>query len=166
MSHNEHEIPEVKKLAPSLGADVLSFKKLNHRARDPYADRDEVDPGQGTDYLPQDGRYWRFRMDPRTGTPRRVRRNPCRQLWTNPSIHWDGTVCCCAYDPREKYALGSVAQRDFREIWRGEAYRGLRRRFRSDWNEISLCADCSYAYKGGDCSRETIAEAIFYSPPI
>jgi radical SAM protein with 4Fe4S-binding SPASM domain len=162
MAHNEHEIPLVRDLAPRTGADVLSFKKLNPRAMDPYGDREEADPGGGAGYLPTDTRYWRFTLDARTGMRRRLRHNPCRQLWTAPVIHWDGTVCPCAFDPREKYTLGSLQSHSFREIWQGAAYQHLRRRFRSGWQQVPLCADCSYAYKGGDCSRETIADAIFY----
>jgi radical SAM protein with 4Fe4S-binding SPASM domain len=165
MGHNEHEIPQVRELAPRSGADVLSFKTLNPRSMDPYGDREEADPGRGTSYLPEDTRYWRFVPDPGTRARQRLQRNPCRHLWTTPVIHWDGTVCPCAFDPREKYVLGSVRNQSFRAIWRGEAYQRLRRRFRSGWQEIPLCTDCTYAYKGGDCSRETIAEATFYDRP-
>jgi len=162
MAHNEHEIPQVKELAPRLGADVLSFKTLNPRSMDPYGDREDADPGGGFGYLPRSQRYWRFTPDPRTGARQRLRHNPCRHLWTAPVIHWDGTVCPCAFDPREKYALGSLRNQSLAEIWQGEAYRRLRSRFRSAWQDIPLCSDCTYAYKGGDCSRETVAEAIFY----
>jgi len=163
MAHNEHEIPQVKELAPRLGADVLSFKTLNPRSMDPYGDREDADPGGGFGYLPRSQRYWRFTPDPRTGARQRLRHNPCRHLWTAPVIHWDGTVCPCAFDPREKYALGSLRNQSLAEIWQGEAYRRLRSRFRSAWQDIPLCSDCTYAYKGGDCSRETVAEAIFYA---
>jgi radical SAM protein with 4Fe4S-binding SPASM domain len=165
MAHNEHEIPAVKELAPSLGADVLTFKTLNPRAMDPYGDREEEDPGKGAGYLPRNTKYWRFRPAADGRTPQRLRRNPCRHLWNHPTVHWDGTVCPCEYDPREKYPLGSMKNQNFREIWNGEAYRRLRGRFRSGWQEIPLCSDCSYAYQGGNCSRETIAEAVFYARP-
>jgi radical SAM protein with 4Fe4S-binding SPASM domain len=166
MAHNEHEIPLVKKLAPSLGADALTFKTVNPFLGDTYADREQAETERGLLYLPKDERYRRFKLDPRTGRPRRRRRNPCRQLWTTPSIHWDGTICPCTFDSRERYPLGNLNEQSFREIWQGEAYRELRRRFRSDRDRLELCADCTYAYEGGDCSRESIAEAIFYTPPI
>ena len=38
----------------------------------------------------------------------------------------------------------------------------MRRQFRDSWSRTPvLCADCSYAWEGGDCSHETIAELIF-----
>ncbi len=166
MAHNEHEIDQAKQLAPRYGADVLTFKTLNPCSMDPYGDRTEVDPGGGADYIPRSRRYQRFAPDPRTGTRRRLRRNPCRQLWTAPVVHWDGTVCPCFFDPREKYVLGSLQRQSFREIWQGEAYRSLRQRFRSAWQDIPLCSDCSYAYSGGACFRETVAEAVFYGPSL
>ncbi len=163
MAHNEHEIPQVRELAPRSGADVLSFKTLNPRSMDPYGDREEADPGGGASYLPEDKSYWRFAPDPRTGGRQRLRRNPCRQLWTAPVIHWNGTVCPCPFDPRERYVLGSLKDHSLRQIWQGEAYQCLRRRFRVNWEEIPLCTDCTYAYKGGDCSRETVAEVTTYA---
>jgi radical SAM protein with 4Fe4S-binding SPASM domain len=165
MAHNEYEIPLVKAMAPRLGANALTFKTLNPRAMDPYSDREESDPGAGSQYLPRDEKYWRFKPDSQRGAPERLRRNPCKHLWVMPTVHWDGTICACAFDPREQYPLGSLERQSFREIWQGEAYRQLRRGFRSGWQKVPLCADCSYAYKGGNCSRDTIAEAIFYDQP-
>ena len=38
----------------------------------------------------------------------------------------------------------------------------MRRQFRDDWTQMPRCGDCSYAWEGGTCSHETIAESIFY----
>lgn len=111
MAHNEHEIPRVKDLAPQLGANVLTFKTLNPRSMDPYGDRDEENPGKGTEYLPRNRDYWRFKPADGGAAPQRVRRNPCKQLWNCPTVHWDGTVCPCAFDPREKYPTGLATAR-------------------------------------------------------
>ncbi len=165
-AHNEHEIPQVKELVPRLGVDVLTLKTLNPFLGDPYADREEANLEEGASQVPESAKYRRFKPERDGEMPKRLRHSPCKHLWRNPSVHWDGTVCPCSFDPREKYSLGSLQSLSFREIWQGEAYRGLRRRFRFNWRAVPLCADCSYAYKGGDCSRDTIAEAIFYAPPF
>jgi radical SAM protein with 4Fe4S-binding SPASM domain len=77
-------------------------------------------------------------------------------------IHWDGTVVSCSFDPDEIYPLGNVREGSFRKIWKGEAYRNMRRQFRDNWSRMPRCGDCSYAWEGGSCSHEVIAESIFY----
>jgi radical SAM protein with 4Fe4S-binding SPASM domain len=85
-------------------------------------------------------------------------------LWNNPAIHWDGTVASCFFDYGEKRKLGNVQTETLTAIWRGAAYRQLRRTFRRDWEKLRLCRDCSNSFVGGDCSWETMSEAIFFQP--
>jgi radical SAM protein with 4Fe4S-binding SPASM domain len=162
MRHNEHEVPRLEEFARSLGVDTLTIKTLNPAAQDPYAADAETE--KRGDFLPQNHRFWRFRGD---SAPARIRRkrNPCKHLWYHPCIHWDGAVCTCTYDPHEKFTLGHLREQSFQEIWDGERYRRLRRRFREDWNSLPRCGECSYAYEGGSCSHESIAEAVFFSKP-
>ena len=160
-AQNEAEIPLVKQLAPSLGADALTFKTLNPDCSDVYSPLSSESSG-GKALMPEESRYRRFRAGPR-GEPRIYRRrNPCKHLWNDPRIDWDGTVVSCRYDPDELYPLGNLRDGSFWEIWKGEAYRNMRRQFRDNWTQMPRCGDCSYAWEGGDCSRETIAESIFY----
>ena len=159
MRHNEHEIPQLKELARSLGIDALTLKTLNPSSQDPYAGEQEAE--KQSDFLPRNRQFWRFKGDGMRSRLRRTR-NPCKHLWYHPSIHWNGIVCACTFDPREKLPLGDLREKSFREIWADEPYRRLRRQFRADWNQIPLCRECSYAYEGGDCSHEIIAEAMFF----
>lgn len=157
MAHNEHEIPLIRGLAADVGADVLSFKTLNNCQQDPYSDH----TADGDRFFPRERRYHRFRTDA-TGQRIRRRRNPCKQPWNNPSVHWDGTVSVCSLDPHGRCVLGDLRETSFREIWRGERYRRYRGAFRESWETLHLCGDCSYAYEGGSLCCETIAEAVFY----
>jgi radical SAM protein with 4Fe4S-binding SPASM domain len=159
MRHNEHEIPQLKELARSLGVDALTLKTLNPCLQDPYAAEEEA--GKQEDFLPRNRQFRRFKEDGMHSRVRRTR-NPCKHPWYHPDIHWNGVVCSCTFDPREKFPLGDLREKSFREIWADEPYRRLRRQFRADWNQVSLCRECGYAYEGGDCSRETIAEAVFF----
>jgi radical SAM protein with 4Fe4S-binding SPASM domain len=164
MAHNEHEIPRVRELAPSLGVDVLTFKTLCEDLCDPYRDQG-LSSGQPARSLPPtDPRFRRFRLGPQ-GERLRRRSNPCKHLWTSPCIHWNGNVCPCTFDPADRRVLGNLCQTSFAEIWRGEAYRRERSAFRQDWNRVPVCKTCSYAYEGGSLNRETVAEAVFYRQP-
>lgn len=162
MRHNEHEVPRLQEFTRSLGVDALTLKKLNPASQDPYAADAEAE--KRDDFLPQDDRFRRFRGDS-TGARIRRKRNPCKHLWYHPAVHWNGVVCTCTYDPHEKFPLGDLREQSFREIWQGEPYHRLRRQFRKDWNHLPRCNECSYAYEGGSCSRETIAEAVFFPKP-
>ena len=161
MAQNEAEIPLVKKLAPALGADALTFKTLNPDNEDFYS-RQSAEFTEGKALIPRETRYRRFRTGPRGEARVYRRRNPCRRLWNDPRITWDGTVVSCSFDPDELYPLGNVREQSFWEIWKGAAYRNMRRQFRDNWSRMPRCRDCSYAWEGGDCSHETIAESIFY----
>lgn len=161
MKHNEHEIPRLRELARELGVDALTLKTLNPGSQNPY---DAEEALSHDDFVPQDLRFRRFKNVEGNGQRVRMKKNPCKLLWNNPTIHWNGSVSPCTYDPREKYSLGSLANASFKEIWRGQAYREMRRQFGSNWEKIPVCRDCSYAYQGGNCSTETIVEAIFFTP--
>jgi radical SAM protein with 4Fe4S-binding SPASM domain len=163
MRHNEDEIPQLKELARSLGVDALTLKTLNPSSQDPYAAEQEAE--KQSDFLPRNQQFWRFKCDGMRSRVRRVR-NPCKHPWYHPTVHWNGVVCSCTFDPQEKFPLGDLRQTSFRKIWSGQPYRRLRRQFRANWNQVPLCRECSYAYEGGDCSRESISEAVFFPGPL
>jgi radical SAM protein with 4Fe4S-binding SPASM domain len=157
MRHNEHEIPLLDNLAKSLGVDVFTLKTL-------YPGHD-VDPAQDkyNAFIPQNPRYRRFQYTDDFARIRQVR-NPCNHLWRSPAIHWNGVVCPCSFDVEENYPFGDLEKTTLRDIWFGDAYTTMRRQFRDNWESIHACGNCSYAYRGGDCSRETIIQSTFFRP--
>ncbi len=162
MTHNEHEIPDLKALAESLGVDALSLKTVNPHSDNLYSDERSAEDEDGTEFFPTDTRYRRFDYAGDGRTRIRVQNNPCKSLWNMPVVHWDGTVCACTYDYDEKFKLGDLRESSFREIWTGDAYRSMRRQFRSDWETIGMCCNCSFAYQGGNCITESIADVFFF----
>jgi MoaA/NifB/PqqE/SkfB family radical SAM enzyme len=164
MAHNEHEIPALEELARSLDVDVLSIKTLNPYACDMYAERRGEQGPFYESFVPEAEHYRRFAtVEAGEGVQRVKRDPPCKNLWNAPTVHWDGTVCSCSYDYNERQAFGDLREASLREIWFGERVRRLRRQFRSDWEGLRLCCNCSYAYEGGSCWDETIAE-VYFSP--
>lgn len=158
MRHNEHEIPQIEMLAASLGVDALSFKTVNTGCGNPYS-ADET--RRQMEFLPAEPRWRRFQLGP-DGLPRRRRRNPCRELWTGPSVHSGGKVSACTFDPNEEYVLGDLNRHSFSEIWTGAKYRDMRRRFRRGWQSIPVCSACTHAYVHGSCNTESIAQVRFF----
>ena len=160
MKHNEHEIPLLRDFARSLGVDALTLKTLN-----PYEQGEcHSTKASGTEFVPQNPQYQRFEYD-ETGFRIRLERNPCKRPWNNPVLRWDGKISPCSFDPHNHYVMGDLMRQSFREIWFGDAFSQLRRQFRQDYRQIGLCAGCSYAFKGGCCGNETIAEAHYFKVP-
>ncbi len=168
MKHDEHEIPRLKDFASSLGVDVLTLRKFHFvpgtgERIEQAPDRKAGEDGRGL--VPSESEY-QLPLIPEDGQqPLRVDRNPCKNLWNCPTIHWDGTVCSCFMDYTENRPLGSLREQSFREIWNGEPYRRLRRAFRDDWKRVPLCRDCASGFRGGDVGREATAEAFFFHRP-
>jgi len=163
MKHNEHEIPNLKDFAKSLGVDALTIKTLNPHANDSYSLKRSVTDEEDNKFLPSDYSYRRFKYAPDGKTYIRVKNNPCKNLWNDPTIHWNGVVCPCTYDYDEKYVFGDLKLDTFRDIWFGAAYCKMRRQFHRDWKKLNFCCECSFAYKGGNCINEIIVDANFFN---
>jgi MoaA/NifB/PqqE/SkfB family radical SAM enzyme len=160
MRHNQHEIPLLKEFAGSLGVDVLSLRKFHavpdHRLRSRWLDAELV---------PRETKFQIPALSPDDLQPVRSARNPCRNPWNCPTVHWNGTVCSCFMDFDEQRPLGSLAEESFRSIWYGERYRRLRSAFRRRWRDVPLCGECALGFEGGDVGQCAVAEAFFFQQP-
>lgn len=159
MKHNEHEIPRLKAFTKSLGVDALTLKTLNPYDQGEYANI----KADGLKFIPQTSHYQRFEYNERDGSRIRLKQNPCKRLWNNPVLHWDGKISPCTFDPHDNYAIGHLARQSFKEIWMGIPFAQLRHQFRKDYQKMSLCVDCTNAFKGGYLGN-SIAEACFFNP--
>jgi radical SAM protein with 4Fe4S-binding SPASM domain len=153
MKYNEHEIAGIQPLAESLGVDVVTLKTL-------YPGH-ECDPAKDAEnpFIPDHPAYRRFRYGS-DGVRLRANPNTCKHLWNAPSVRWDGKVCSCGFDIHQTEVLGDLQTASLRDIWFGEGYRNMRRRFRQNWESLPICSRCSYAWAGGNCARETVHDSI------
>jgi MoaA/NifB/PqqE/SkfB family radical SAM enzyme len=158
MRHNEQEIPQLEAIGRSLGVDALTLRKFY-----PIPNFREGGMGEKSEFLPSDARYQLPEYSQEDLRPTRIAKNPCRNLWNCPTIHWDGTVCSCFMDFNEERPLGTLKRQSFREIWHGLAFRELRKDFRKRWEELALCRECSCGFKGGDVGRQSNAEIVLFS---
>jgi len=155
MKHNEHEIPELKAFTERLGVDVLSVRS--------YYPFNELYSTSTTTMeqasLTKDPAYHRFAHESDTLSHVRRQNNPCKTLWNNPAIHWNGKICPCTFDPNEHHVLGDLSKSTFKEIWSNALYREYRRHFRENYQRLEICANCTNAFEGGACSTEDIIES-------
>ncbi len=130
---NEHEIPEVKKLAKELGVDELQFKTAQIYE---YED--------GHPLIPVNLRYARYKPlgNGRWALKKKIK-NRCLRLWQGAVITWDGRVLPCCFDKDARYEMGRIPHTAFRQIWKGEAYKAFRRQLVSNRKEIAICKNCT-----------------------
>jgi MoaA/NifB/PqqE/SkfB family radical SAM enzyme len=166
MKHCEHEIPQLRPYARSLGVDVLTLRKFHFVPGTEKAVRDAAHDAICPERMvPSEMRFQLPALPGGHLAPVRVARNPCKNLWNCPTIHRDGTVVSCFMDFDEKRPLRSLRTQTFPEIWFGEPYRKLRLAFRRSWQDLTICEKCTSGYLGGDVGREANAEAFFFSSP-
>lgn len=75
----------------------------------------------------------------------KVKRAPCRFLWTDMIINWDGRVSACCQDYEAKMVVGNAATQSLKDIWQGRVLNELRKKHLSgQMNNIKLCSKCDY----------------------
>ncbi len=93
---------------------------------------------------------------------------PCRLLWGEMTIRWDGTVVPCCYDLRSEEVISRFPDQSLAEIWNGEHYTGLRQsHVRGRAGRIPLCAGCS-GLRGGEIFAGFLGDAaeIYRKQPV
>ncbi|HTY08996.1 MAG TPA: SPASM domain-containing protein, partial [Candidatus Edwardsbacteria bacterium] len=81
-------------------------------------------------------------------TPHLRRRNswpPCRYLWDQLNVSWDGTVPLCCLDYEAAQVIGDAVRQPLAGIWAGDALRGIRERHnKGARDDVPLCRRCGY----------------------
>ncbi len=70
---------------------------------------------------------------------------PCRYLWDQLNIYWDGTVPACCLDYEARQIIGNAGTEALAGIWKGAVLGGLRQKHNAGQrDQISLCRHCRY----------------------
>jgi len=134
---NEHQIPEIKKLAKELEVDELKFKTAQ-----------VYDYKNGNPLIPDADNYSRYRKKPDgTYELKQFVSNSCWKLWHACVITWDGVVVPCCFDKDAKHQLGDLKSDHFKKIWHGNAYNSFRNSLLKGRDQIDICENCSEGCK-------------------
>ena len=134
---NEHQIPEIYKLAEEIGADEVKLKTAQ-----------VYDYTNGNDLIPTQDKYARYReMSDGTWQVKNELLNHCWKLWHSCVITWDGLVVPCCFDKDADHRLGDLKKTPFRAIWQGKAYQNFRRRLLGGRDQIDICTNCTEGCK-------------------
>lgn len=130
---NEHQIPELFELVKELGADEVKLKTAQL-----------YDYRYGHPLMPADERFSRYeRLPDGSYEVKHALNNHCWKLWHASVVTWDGKVAPCCFDKDVQHRLGDLKTQSFREIWKGEAYRGFRKRLLKGRDQIDICTNCT-----------------------
>jgi len=154
MKHNETDLPLLPDFARALGVDVLTLRKLH------AVPSENKEWASAKDLVPDQAEYQLPRLSKDKKTAIRIVNNHCKNLWNCPTVHWNGTICRCFMDYCEKHALGDLQKKSFKDIWYGQEFRQVRKKFRGDWRKLELCKDCSSGYAGGNVGSEANAKKL------
>lgn len=136
MKHNEHEIPEVKKIANQLGVDRLLIKNIEVRS-----------VNEAREWLPTDNRFRRYHFDGETYRVKGLDKNACTRPWLSTLINWDGTFVPCCFDKNGDYPMGDIQTiSDTREMWLGNEFNKFRTQLLQDRKSIEICRNCNQGF--------------------
>jgi radical SAM protein with 4Fe4S-binding SPASM domain len=134
---NEHEIPELYRLAKELGVDEVKLKTAqiyNYQ--------------NGSSLIPTQEKYSRYRKLPDgTYSIKNSFENHCWKMWHSCVVTWDGKVVPCCFDKDAHYVLGDMNEQSFRQIWNGEKYHEFRASLLRSRSEIEMCRNCTEGTK-------------------
>jgi radical SAM protein with 4Fe4S-binding SPASM domain len=134
---NEHEIPEVYRMAEELGVDEVVLKTAQI-----------YDYQQGSDLIPLNEPYSRYKKNPDgTYSIKNALDNHCWKMWHSCVITWDGRVVPCCFDKDAHFVLGDLTKQSFRDIWFSGAYRNFRQSLLTSRSKIEICKNCSEGTK-------------------
>jgi radical SAM protein with 4Fe4S-binding SPASM domain len=146
MKHNEHQIPDARRLAKEIGVDRIRFTPAGL----PFDDLSNVSLAE--QWLPQSREFRNY--DPET-----IRRRgylydePCFYLYRGMTINPAGEVspCCVVHHARSDF--GNLLESDLADVWNNAHYRSSRALFsrRSVASGIdTICARCPlFKYEAG-----------------
>jgi radical SAM protein with 4Fe4S-binding SPASM domain len=131
-STNEHQLPELKKMAKELGVDKLEIKSAQ-----------VYDYEEGNPLIPENASHSRYKKHNGKFVIDNPLYNHCLRMWRGCVITWDGLVVPCCFDKDATHRLGDLKKQSFKEIWNGKEYDEFRRKLFSARNEIDICKNCT-----------------------
>lgn len=134
--HNEHQIPEIKKLAKEIGVDELGIKTAQI-----------YDYQTSNEFIPENEDLSRYS---KTETGYQIKNkllNQCWRMWRGSVITWDGLVVPCCFDKDATHRFGNITKQSFKSVWSGEQYNNFRKSILKSRKEIDICTNCTEGTK-------------------
>lgn len=130
---NEHQIPEIYKLAKEIGIDEVKLKTAQI-----------YDYAEGNPLIPTIDQYSRYKKESDGSySIKNELLNHCWKLWHACVVTWDGLVVPCCFDKDAIHRLGDLKKAKFSEIWHNENYTHFRSQLLKGRDQIDICKNCT-----------------------
>jgi len=142
MKHNEHQIPDMRRLAARLSVERLLVKTVQL-----------IDVTEADRFLPAQPARSRYDIEQKKLTLKYTNHKPCSRLWTSTVMLSNGTIVPCCFDKNGIYNMGVIsAHQSFAQIWRSKKYEqfrysSLRKNNATVGQTIAICANCTQGQK-------------------
>jgi radical SAM protein with 4Fe4S-binding SPASM domain len=132
---NEHQIPEVRRIASSVNASLKlkSMQIISSKSHERW--------------LPEDRHYRRYEKNNSVYSIKSRLPGRCARLWFNPVVTWNGKVVPCCFDKDTDHVMGDLLEESFREIWNNSKYKLFRKGLLTDRKAIDICTNCTSGLK-------------------
>jgi len=129
--HNEHQIPEIKKLAKSLKVDKLELKSVQI---------DNLD--KNNHLIPSIGKYSRYSKKFPYALKTKFH-NRCFRIWSTAVVSFEGTLIPCCFDKNLDFKIGNIAKLNIKELWKSSLFNDFRRKVFQNRKKNAICSNCS-----------------------
>lgn len=130
---NEHQIPEIYRLASEIGIDEVKLKTAQ-----------VYDYTHGNDLIPQNNNYSRYAQNADgTWRVKNALLNHCWKMWHSCVVTWDGMVVPCCFDKDASHQLGDLKKASFRSVWFSPEYHNFRKQLLKGRETIDICTNCT-----------------------
>lgn len=134
--HNEHQIPEIKRLAKEVGVNELGIKTAQI-----------YDYEHTNDLIPEDESLARYKKTEEGYVIKNKLLNHCWRMWRGSVITWDGLVVPCCFDKDATHRFGDVSKMSFKDVWKSDKYNNFRTAVLKSRKEIDICTNCTEGTK-------------------
>ncbi len=134
---NEHQIPDIKKLAKSLNVDKLQLKTA------------QIDDFKhGNPLIPKNKKYSRY-IQAKNGIYKLNKKNnfKCWRIWNGAVITADDNLLPCCFDKDAGYPYGNLKNSTIQSGWKGKNAQLFRKHVWGKNNDIDICKNCSEGLK-------------------
>lgn len=134
---NEHEIDALMEMSRTFGVDEVRLKSIQ-----------VYDFENGNPLIPKNDKYSRYKLLSNGKYKMKAGlSNHCWRMWSSTVLTWDGIVVPCCFDKDAKHQLGKLASNPFKNIWKSEKYKSMRKNILTARQEIDICKNCSEGSK-------------------
>ena len=136
MKHNEHEIPQIRKLSEELGVDRLLIKNIEVHSTE-----------EANEWLPENKAFRRYNFNGKELIVKGADKKSCTRPWLSTLVNWDGEVVPCCFDKNGNYPMGNIVKENsLKDIWKGRQFLDFRSRLLQDRQKIDICSNCNQGF--------------------